>query len=99
MAHLKALTEELEMSTAKVANTSKGRAFIQKLQGNIDAILHPPVHDKQRVDTADSNPPTLVNTLAVPITRISNALAIMQTCDPTTKRQLIKTKCVHQRQT
>jgi hypothetical protein len=57
MAHLKALTKELEMSMAKVAITSKGRAFIWKLQGIIDAILHPPVRNKQRVDTPDSNPP------------------------------------------
>jgi hypothetical protein len=98
-AHLKALTKELVMSTAKVANTRKGRAFIWKFQGDIDAILHPPVGDKQRVDAADTNPPTPVDRLAVPITRISDAPAIMQTQDPTVKRQLIKTKCVHQRQT
>ncbi len=56
-AHLKALTKELEMSTAKDVKTSKGRAFIWKLQGAIDAILHPPVRNEQKMDGADSNPP------------------------------------------
>jgi hypothetical protein len=85
-AHLKALTEELEMPTAKVTKTSKGRAFIGKLQGAIDTILHPPVRDKQRVDAADTKTPTPVDTLAVPITKISYVSAIMQTHDPTAKR-------------
>jgi hypothetical protein len=41
------------MSTAKIAKTSKGRAFIQELQGAIDIILHPPVHDEQRLTSID----------------------------------------------
>ncbi len=87
------------MSMAKVAKTRKGRAFIQKLQGAIDTILYPPVRNQQRVDVADSNPPAPFDRLAVPTTKISNALVKMQTRDPMAKWQLIKTKYVHQRQT
>jgi hypothetical protein len=99
MAHLKELTKALEMSMAKVSKTSKGRKFIWKLQGAIDAILHPPVRNEQRVDATDSNPPAPVNTLAVPITRISYMPAIMQTHDPMANQQLIETKHAHQSQT
>ncbi len=82
MVHLRALTKRLEIFMAKVAITNKGRAFIWKFKAAINAILHPPVRDKQRVDKADSNLPAPFNTLAVPITRISDAPAIMQTRDP-----------------
>jgi hypothetical protein len=99
-AHLKALTEELEMTTGLVAQTHKGRALKKALRKAIKAILHPPDASEQRVDNSIHEVETQrANEDIVPITRISDAPAIMRACDPTAKRNLIKDTCIHRRLT
>ena len=99
-AHLKALTEELQKETKLAAGTTKGRRLIKSLGKAIKAILAPPNEEEQRVSnemvresvTEDDAP-------IVTIQRITEAPAIMQTRDPTAKRNLINTARIHRRQT
>jgi hypothetical protein len=75
-AHLKALTEELEVSTGIAAQTPKGRALIQKLGKAIKAILNPANASTQRVDNSIREEATQHdNDDLAPITRISDAPA------------------------
>jgi hypothetical protein len=95
---LKALTEELEITTGIAAQTHKGRILIKALGKAIKAILSPPAVSEQRVD--DSIPVVdtqRANENIAPITRISDAPAIMKAHDPTAKRNLIKDTRTHRR--
>ena len=95
-AHLKALTEELEMTTGLVAQKHKGRTLIKVLGKAIKAILNPPAVSKQRVDNNMCEVETQRENVDIaPITRISDAPAIMKARDPTAKRNLIKDTCTH----
>jgi hypothetical protein len=100
-AHLKALTEELETSTGIAAKTHKGRMLIKELGKAIKAILQPPDAGEQRVDDyiREMEPQRANEDIAPPITRISDAPAIMRARDPTAKRNLIKDTHTHRRQT
>ena len=98
-AHLKELTEELQTATSIAAQTKKGRTFIKLLGKSIKSIRNPPTSsDKQRVDNdiRDVETPCGHEDMA-PITRISEAPAIMQAHDPTAKRNLITTPRIHRR--
>ncbi len=95
---MKALTKELEMTTGIAAKTHKGRTLIKSLGKVIKAILTPPSANKQRVDNSIREVATQRKTEdIVPITRISDAPAIMKERDPTAKRNLIKDTRTHQR--
>ncbi len=95
-AHLKA-PKELEMTTGIAAKTHKGCTLIKSLGKAIRAILTPPIASKQRVDNSIREVATQRKTEdIVPTTRISNAPAIMNTRDPTAKRNLIKDTRTHQ---
>jgi hypothetical protein len=95
-AHLKALTEELEMTTGIAAQTHKGRVLIKALGKAIKAILNPPMASEQRVDNSIHEVETQrANETIAPITRISDAPAIMKARDPTAKRNLIKDTRTH----
>jgi hypothetical protein len=94
-AHLKALTEELQNETKLAAGTTKGRRLIKSLGKAIKAILAPPNEEEQRV----TENPMSENAPIRMIQRISDAPAILQTRDPTAKRNLIKTARLHRRQT
>jgi hypothetical protein len=97
---LKALTEELEMTTSQVAQTHKGRALIKALGKAIKTILHPTAAGEQRVDNNIQVMETQrENEDMAPITRISDAPAIMRARDPTAKRNLIKDTRTHRRLT
>ena len=101
-AHLKALTEELETSTGIAAKTHKGRMLIKELGKAIKAILKPPVVSKQRVvnDNIREVVTQRANDDSAPeLTRISDAPAIMNARDPTSKRNLIKDTRTHRRLT
>jgi len=98
--HMKALTKELEMTTGLVAQTHKGRTLIKALGKAIKAILHPPNASEQRVDNSICEVETQrANEDIAPITRISDAPAIMRARDPTAKRYLIKDTRTHRRLT
>jgi hypothetical protein len=95
-AHLKALTEELKTSTGIAAKTHKGRMLIKELGKAIKAILQPPDAGEQRVDDYTREvEPQRANEDIAPITRISDAPAIMRARDPTAKRNLIKDTRTH----
>ncbi len=97
-AHLKALTEELEMTTGIAVQTHKGRVLIKALGKAIKAILSPPVASEQRVDNSIRVVETQqANETIAPITRISDAPSIMKARDPTAKRNLIKDTRTHRR--
>ncbi len=94
-AHLKAHTKELATSTKEAVKTHKGRALIHQLKNAIKGILAPPVNGKQWVVTPPNGAPSIPNNTQVPITRISEAPAIILTRDPMAKQNLIKTKRLH----
>ena len=95
-AHLKALTDELETSTGIVAKTDKRRTPIKVLAKTINNILTPPAVCEQRVDNNIREvEPQRKKEDSAPITRISDAPAIMKVRDPTAKRNLIKDARTH----
>jgi len=95
-AHLKALTEELEMTKGIAVQTHKGRVLIKALGKAIKAILNPPNVSEQRVDNSICEVETQrKNEDIAPITRISDAPAIMKARDPMAKRNLIKGTRTH----
>ena len=78
-AHLKALTKELETLTGIVAKTHKGRKLIKVLAKAIKNILMPPAVCEHTVDNNIREVETQrKNEDIAPITRISNAPAIMK---------------------
>jgi hypothetical protein len=86
---LKALTEELETTTGITAKTHKGRTLIKLFGKAIKAILNPPAVSEQRVDNIICEVETQRKTEDIaPITRISDAPAIMKVRDPTAKKNL-----------
>jgi hypothetical protein len=99
-AHLKALTEELTTATETAAGTTNGQRLIKRLARAIKAILTPPNGEEQRVANNDviERPPSEDAHIGT-IPRISEAPAIMQTRDPTAKRNLITTARIHRQQT
>ena len=77
-AHLKALTKELKTLTGIAAKTHKGRTLIKELAKSIKNILTPPARCEQKVDNNIREVETQCkNEDIVPITRISDAPAIM----------------------
>jgi hypothetical protein len=97
-AHLKALTQELETSTGIAAKTHKGRTLIKVLAKAIKNILTPPAVSDQRVDNNICEVETQrENEDIAPITRISDAPAIMKARGRTAKRNLIKDARTHRR--
>jgi hypothetical protein len=97
-AHLKALTKELQTSTGITLQTHKGQKLIKCLQKALNDILTPKTSVEQRV-TKNIEVSPVESEEPLPITRISDAPAIMQTCDLMAKRNLSKTKCTHWQQT
>ncbi len=89
--HLRALTEELAITTSSVSKTTTGQDLIKVLQAHLDALIEPvPYLLEQRVIIDDAPPPNEQS-----IQRVSQAPAIMKTRDPTAKRNLILTKRSH----
>ena len=86
------------MTTGLAAQTHKGRTLIKVLGKAIKAILNPPAVNEQRVDNNMCEVETQRETVDIaPITRISDAPAIMKARDLTAKRNLIKDTRTHQR--
>ncbi len=90
----------MQATTKLATGTTKGRRLIKHLAKTIKTILSPPTVEEQRVETEivrGSEPRD--EAPIVTIQRITDAPAIMQTRDPTAKRNLINTACIHRRQT
>ncbi len=101
--HFRTLTEELADLTAIASATQKVRRLIKLLQENIKKILNPTsALEEQRVRDNDiqipqqrviDNTPIITGPL---VPRITNAPPILQARNPTAKRTLKDTPCVHQ---
>jgi hypothetical protein len=99
-AHLKALTKELQTTTATAAKTTKGRRLIKSLATAIKAILTPTNAEEQRVATdIGIEIPNRQEAPILTIQGISDAPEIMQARDPTAKQNLITTARIYQHQT
>jgi hypothetical protein len=86
----------LETPTGIAAKTHKGRTLIKVLAKAINTILMPPAVSEQRVDDNIHEVETQREHEDIaPITRISDAPAIMKARDPTAKRNLIKDARTH----
>ncbi len=94
IAHLKALTKELEKATSLTAEMHKGCTFIQKLKIAIDGILNANTREEQRVSSMpNAAAPPAMTSIELPIQQITEAPPIMKAWDPTEKSNLINTKC------
>jgi hypothetical protein len=105
--HLRALTKELATSTTTATTTPKGRQLIKFLRKQLDNMLKPvAIAPEQRVTRAASKQRVTANAATpivpaptVPLQRVTNAPAIMNTRDPAAKCNQILTKWTHWRQT
>ena len=98
-AHLKALTEELQTTTATETKTTKRRRLIKSLATAIKTILIPTNAEEQRVATNIGI--EIPNSQEAPLTiqQILDVPKIMQARDPTAKQNLITTARIYQHQT
>ena len=94
--HLRKLTDELAAEGSKAGRTTKGRRLLKLLQLHIGDILIPPpvipptlptMSEEQRVNAEQQR--VIDESPIVMIPRITNAPAIMQSRNPTAKRQLV----------
>jgi hypothetical protein len=90
---LKALTSKLATETTNAANTPKGKALIKSLWTHLDALIAPPPAAAEQRVTANMS---ITPTPQTEVQRVSNSPAIMHTRNPTAKKNLIKTKQMHQ---
>ena len=103
--HLRALTDELAEEGRKAGHTTKGRRLLKLLHSHIDNILTPPpiipptlpTIEEQRVSAEQQR--VIDDTPIRTLTRITDAPAIMQSRNPTAKRNIKSTTLVHRRQT
>jgi hypothetical protein len=101
--HLRKPTEELATKGSCARNTTKGQRLLKLLQSHIGNILTPPppcpvLQPEQWVEQrVSADEQRAINDTPIPtLQQISNALAIMASCNPTTKRSLKVMPCVHQ---
>jgi hypothetical protein len=104
--HLRALTDELASEGSKAGHTTKGRRLLTLLQSHIADVLTPPpilppalpaLSDAQRVNMDEQR--VINETPILTIPRITDAPAIMESRNPTAKRQIKTTPTIHRRQT
>jgi hypothetical protein len=67
MAHLKALTKELEMATSLMVKNHKGCTFMHKLKKAIDGILNANKREEQRVSMPNAATPLAMTSVELPI--------------------------------
>jgi hypothetical protein len=101
--HLRALTQELTEETRIAAQTQQGRRVLQQLQTNLTNIINPSTAqtEEQRVRLLEQERQQRVidDTPIITIPRITDAQPIMQSRNPTAKRNLKQTPRIHRRQT
>ena len=93
--HFRALTEEMTEAVGDANTTPAGKRLVKELQRKIEQALNPnSVQDEQRVRAneqrveREEQQRVLDNTPILTIPRITDAPAIMQSCNPTAKRRL-----------
>ena len=101
--HLRALTQELTDETKIAAQTQQGRKVLQQLQTNLTNIINPSAAqtEEQRVRLVEQERQQRVidDTPIITMPRITNAQPIMQSRNPTAKRNLKQTPRIHRRHT
>jgi len=101
MQHLRALCNELKTETMDAANTPRGHQIVKTLQTDIDAILNPTAkYDKEQRVIAkqrEEQQRVIDETPIRTVTHITTAEPIMQSRNPTTKRELKNTPRLHGR--
>jgi len=101
--HRRALTQELTEETKIAAQTQQGRTLLQQLQTNLANIINSTAAqtEEQRVRFVEQERQQRVTDDApiITIPRITNAQPIMQSRNPTAKRNLKHTPRIHRRQT
>ncbi len=102
--HFWALTEELAKAVVEANTTPAGKRLIKALQGKIKQALNPQiVQDEQRVREIEqrvereNQQRVIDNTPIFTIPRITDAPAIMQSRNPTTKWMLKNNPRIHRR--
>ncbi len=97
--HLRALTEELTDNTELASGTPKGWHLLGLLATRIDGLLTlPPIREQQRVTEIEQRKEeqrVIDESLIITIPCITDVPAIMQARNPTTKRTLKTTPCLH----
>ncbi len=88
MAHLKALTKELKMSTSLAVKTHKGRTFIHKLSLAIDGILNDDPREEQKMSTPNATSVEYQSNNYRGATHYEDA-------GPNSKKEFIQLKCTH----
>ena len=100
--HLRVLMEELAEATPVASNTPKGKRLLKFLVQKIEDLLHPaPPIKEQRVEKKDGLARQTVEqrvineTPIITIPRITALPPIVTFNNPTAKRKLKGTKCLH----
>ena len=97
--HLRALTDELTKETDGANQTPKGRRLLKLLGQRIDNLLTPPsIRAPQRVTTtvqSEDEQRVMDDYPIITVPRITDAPPIMQSRNPTAKRSLMQTPCMH----
>jgi hypothetical protein len=98
-----ALTDELTANTNQASTIPKGQRILRLLQDRITALLAPsPTAEEQRVNDKiirEEEQRVINDSPIITIPRITDAPGIMEACNPTVKRKLKETPCVHRRVT
>jgi hypothetical protein len=101
--HLRALTNELTDNTEFASATPKGRRLLRLLATRIDGLLTPPpTREQQRVTEGEQRKAeqrVIDESPIITIPHITDAPPIMQAQNPTAKRTLKTTHCLHRRVT
>ncbi len=97
--HLRALTDELTKETDGANQTPKGRCLLKLLGQRIDNLLTPPsIVAPQRVTTtvqSEDEQRVVDDYPIITVPRITDVPPIMQSHNPTAKRLLMQTPCMH----
>jgi hypothetical protein len=99
--HFRALTDELTEDTDRTSTTPKGQRILHLLQDRIAALLAPPpTTEEQRKNdeiVRKVEQRVIDDSPIITIPKITDAPGIIEAQNPTAKRKLNETPCVHRR--
>jgi hypothetical protein len=87
MAHLKALTKELEAATSLTIEMHKGHTFIHKLKLAIDGILNANKREVQRVSMPNEAAPPAMTSVELPIKKKYRGATHYEGAGPDSKKE------------
>jgi hypothetical protein len=102
--HLRALTDKFAEATVVAGNTPKGKQLLKFLVQKVEDLLHsaPPIKEqrvanKEQLAQQSEEQRVIDGTLIITIPRITDLPPIMTSNNPTAKRKLKGTKCLHRK--